>query len=303
MPGNAATTTCRTTTNPPPTGGGFPAPALPGAKTRDTTHPTAAPPAPPKFDLSDLAGFHGGDELTGHWSRRLKYTDGIKFLAGKAGAFWLIDAIASHQPKAVRLGLEPQFWALVPTPTKNYPDSCAWNARADRDVPPTIRQRIEYTDFPFAVTDGKPEKFAVWVCNGVLMLPSEYYPPPHLPDPTPRGRPAPPALWSSDHEFAPPDPRPASRPGRQDRRLPLGRDRRATGNHPDGLDRDGDRYEMVIDRHRPGRRTGAPLPAMARLTDAPNGATTGLIPAATWRKAFTEGAKTGPEGEPRLLRS
>jgi len=40
----------------------------------------------------------------------LKYTDGVKYLADKAGSHWLIDLIASYQPK---LRDRPfQLWSL-----------------------------------------------------------------------------------------------------------------------------------------------------------------------------------------------
>ena len=38
---------------------------------------------------------NGGDEQYAHWTRSLKFTQGVQYLAEKAGAFWLIDVVAS----------------------------------------------------------------------------------------------------------------------------------------------------------------------------------------------------------------
>jgi hypothetical protein len=63
---------------------------------------------------SDLSHFMGTEEYYRHWTRRLVYTDGVKYVAERGSAFWLIDAIASHQPKAVRNPrlAEFQLWEL-----------------------------------------------------------------------------------------------------------------------------------------------------------------------------------------------
>lgn len=93
-----------------------------------------------------LSPLHGG----------LKCTDGIKYLAEKAQAFWLIDAIASYMRK------EPvQFWHL-----EVKKDKAVLTMKEDSDQPILVTQKIGYTDFPFSVD--------IWVMDGVVMLPSEY---------------------------------------------------------------------------------------------------------------------------------
>ena len=57
---------------------------------------------------NDLAFFTGTTQYIRHWSRRLVFTDGIHFLAERAGAYWLIDLVASYQP----LNAGRQFWTL-----------------------------------------------------------------------------------------------------------------------------------------------------------------------------------------------
>ncbi|CAA9302355.1 hypothetical protein AVDCRST_MAG94-444 [uncultured Leptolyngbya sp.] len=46
-----------------------------------------------------LSRFHGCETFYRYWTGRLIYTEGVKYLADTAHCYWLIDAIASHQPK------------------------------------------------------------------------------------------------------------------------------------------------------------------------------------------------------------
>jgi hypothetical protein len=115
----------------------------------------------------------------------LKYTTGVKYLAEKAQAYWLIDAIASHQTKRL-LSNENlryfQLWLLTVTNTENQlpqkygfikPISnhkavlTCWEDTPVEGVKPVIRQDIEFTDFP--LTEMK-----LYVENSVLLLPSEH---------------------------------------------------------------------------------------------------------------------------------
>lgn len=97
-------------------------------------------------------------------------TDGVAFLAEEASAFWLVDAIASHQPKALKDPMlrEHQFWTLDVAPDHSAVLKCE---RDTDDV--AIVQRIKYTDFPMA-------QVKVWVeplgdgRHWVALLPSEH---------------------------------------------------------------------------------------------------------------------------------
>lgn len=107
--------------------------------------------------------------------RNVIYTEGVQYLAETAGAFWLIDAIASHlnspefrqaaeqDPRIVDL----HFWRLAVADDS----SARLSARADTDVPTFIQQAIRLTDFPLPQLD-------VWVgFDGqyfTLYLPSEH---------------------------------------------------------------------------------------------------------------------------------
>jgi hypothetical protein len=129
----------------------------------------------------DLRGFTGTDHYYKHWLSHLVFTDGVKFLAENGGCFWLIDAIASHLKNPAWIAKKYgekfaslHFWFLTP----NGKGGAVLTARADSSDPVVIRQRIEYTDFPF--DDGKPFQLYVGAQETgrgmvyVAMLPSEY---------------------------------------------------------------------------------------------------------------------------------
>ena len=87
-----------------------------------------------------------------------KYTDGVAYLAEKAGAYWLLDAIFSYHRA------EPfQVWKLE----RQVDNTWRLLMSEDSDTPILVRQDIEYSDFPLA-------KVELWLIDGVLILPSEY---------------------------------------------------------------------------------------------------------------------------------
>jgi hypothetical protein len=125
-----------------------------------------------KMTTHDLAQFTGTEGYT-RWSplfRSMCLTDGAKFLAEKAGAYWLMDAIASHQPNARRKNADLkdfQLWTL-----KVKDNKATLTCQADSDQTATIRQRIEYTDFPLA--EIKLYVMPLDEKHFVIMQPSEY---------------------------------------------------------------------------------------------------------------------------------
>lgn len=119
------------------------------------------------LQASDLSQFTGSETFYRHWTRRLIYTDGVKYLADEAGAFWLIDAVASYQLDKRIAENESlvafQLWELKVKEDK----SAVLTMRADSGQPAIITQELEYTDFPL-------ETVKLFVCSGTLLLPSEY---------------------------------------------------------------------------------------------------------------------------------
>ena len=115
------------------------------------------------YDLSRLCLFTG----TVHYhrlNRKCLLTDGAKYLAEGAGAFWLMDAAASY---LLELGTADWF-VLVKLVVNN---SAAVLTLEDGNGVVRARQAIPYTDFPapqqvmYACWDGQ---------HWVLMLTGEY---------------------------------------------------------------------------------------------------------------------------------
>jgi hypothetical protein len=114
-----------------------------------------------------LASFTGTINWYRHWTNLIAYTDGVKAMAETAQAYWLIDAIASHQinPKVAQHDF--QVWTL----TVNDNRTAILEMREDSDKPVIVLQKLEYTDFPFGT-------FKLWVEGSgrerVLLLPNEH---------------------------------------------------------------------------------------------------------------------------------
>ncbi len=114
----------------------------------------------PTLTLNDLNQFCG----TENWYRHLTgilYTDGVKFLAEEAGAFWLIDEIGHHQKE---FGHVPfQLWNL----RLSQEHEAFLTMREDSDAPALVCKKIHYTTFPLKEID-------LYFINNVLHLPTEY---------------------------------------------------------------------------------------------------------------------------------
>lgn len=110
---------------------------------------------------NELRQFTGSETIYKHWLG-IHYTEGVKYLAENAGAYWLIDAVASYRThKAFRA--EPfQLWEL-----KRKGNGATLTMRRDSGEPALITQDIEFTDFPL-------QEIKLYVCDRVLLLPSEY---------------------------------------------------------------------------------------------------------------------------------
>jgi hypothetical protein len=115
---------------------------------------------------AELAQFTGTTQWYKHWLKRFVYTDGVKYLAEQGNAYWLIDAIASHQTKQLledQMLREFQIWTLK----VNLEEKTA-TLVCERDTDDTVlTQDIDFTDFPLA-------EVKLYLTEGVLMLTSEY---------------------------------------------------------------------------------------------------------------------------------
>ena len=116
-----------------------------------------------KFDISQLSLFTGTEHYY-RLNRLCLLTDGTKYLAEAAGAFWLMDAAASY---LIELGTADWFVQIKLVVT----GSSAVLTLEDGNGHVRAKQVIPYTDFPipqqilYACWDGE---------HWVLMLPCEY---------------------------------------------------------------------------------------------------------------------------------
>ncbi len=108
-----------------------------------------------------------GTEAYHRWSvlhPNFVLTDGVYYLAEQAGAYWLMDVIASYQSRLMHR--EPfQVWTLIVR-------GCKGEIKAEDGNGHTLaHQEVSYTDFPleqielYAIFDGS---------YLVILLPGEY---------------------------------------------------------------------------------------------------------------------------------
>lgn len=119
--------------------------------------------SPNPLRASDLLQFTGSE----HWYRHplapsITYTDGARYVAEAGGAYWLLDAIVSHQLDPRVRAEQFQVWVL-----KVAQDRSAVLICEDGDHNNVTSQAVSFTDFPL------PE-ITLWLTNGVIFLPSEY---------------------------------------------------------------------------------------------------------------------------------
>lgn len=132
-----------------------------------------------------LLRFYMTNHYYRHWTGRLLWTDGIQYLADACGAHWLIDIVASYQPRVEKF----QIWRLTMLPEEEGEPMAVVEMGEDttRDgklvhwkddqlrargigyaaLAPAIRQTIPFTDFPLR------EGVELYFENGVLLLKGE----------------------------------------------------------------------------------------------------------------------------------
>jgi hypothetical protein len=121
-------------------------------------------PAGKSLDPDVLSRFTGSE----HWYRHglvpsITFTDGAKYVADAAGAYWLLDEIALAQRASNRVAAEEfQVWKL----TVNA-DHSAMLVCEDGNDHEVFTKRIPATDFP-------AEGVTLWFENNVIYLPGEH---------------------------------------------------------------------------------------------------------------------------------
>ena len=115
------------------------------------------------FDPSMLSQFTGTEHYY-RLNRRCLFTDGAKYLADEARAYWLLDAAASY---LLEIGTTDWFVLVRLVVTQGQAELYL----EDGNGGVRVSQQISFADFPlseqvlYACWDGK---------HWVLMLPSEY---------------------------------------------------------------------------------------------------------------------------------
>lgn len=135
-----------------------------------------------KVSAADLNQFTGTEEYHKFsiLFRRHVLTDGVKHVAEKCGAFWMMDAICSYHPKVMKNQMlqEMQIWKFKKTKGSSGILTC-WKDTGPGEKP-LITQKIDYTNF-FDKFDG--DEISFYVIPGetiedgnlwVILLPSEY---------------------------------------------------------------------------------------------------------------------------------
>jgi len=117
-----------------------------------------------KITVADLIQFTGSENWYRHGvNRNVTFTDGAKYLAEQAGAYWLLDEIAIIQPYDTRLAAEEfQVWKLTVRSDRTATLTCD-----DGNGNVVFTKQIEYTDFPL-------DEITLWFANNVIYLPSEH---------------------------------------------------------------------------------------------------------------------------------
>jgi hypothetical protein len=117
-----------------------------------------------RFTKAELDQFTGSETWYRHaLNPRVLFTDGAKYVADQAGAYWLLDTIALCQRYEKRVAAETfQVWTL--------------KVREDRTASLTCEDgnyRVVHTQ-PLAFTDFPLDEITLWFANNVIYLPSEH---------------------------------------------------------------------------------------------------------------------------------
>ena len=110
----------------------------------------------------DLSNFYGTEKYhkTFLFNPKLKHTDGVQYFAEQAGAFWLLDIIATE---VYPLTKQNPFMVITMTVSNKE----AKLVVDDGDDNWIYQRRIDFTDCP----DGE---YRFYLIGDFLMLPSEY---------------------------------------------------------------------------------------------------------------------------------
>ncbi len=112
----------------------------------------------------EIAQFTGSEQWYRHFlNHKVLYTEGARYVAEIAGAYWLLDEIALIKPHDKAVAAEEfQAWKLTVAD-----DQTAILICDDGNGRVVYTKSIPYTDFPV-------EGITLWFVNNTILLPSEY---------------------------------------------------------------------------------------------------------------------------------
>ena len=100
----------------------------------------------------ELDQFHGTTRYYRNFTGLL-FTDGINYLADRAGCYWLVDLVGSYQRRLEDVPF--QLWEI-----ELHDDRSAVVVMSeDTNDPVLVRQRIPYTDFPLVSSPNSDTPF------------------------------------------------------------------------------------------------------------------------------------------------
>jgi len=115
------------------------------------------------LNAAELAQFTGSENWYRHAiNRTVLFTDGAKYVADRAGAYWLLDEIAISQLDACIAAEEFQVWRLAVNADQTSALTCD-----DGNGRVVFSKEIGFTDFP---ANG----ITLWFTNNTILLPREY---------------------------------------------------------------------------------------------------------------------------------
>lgn len=125
---------------------------------------TMSPTMSDRLHQSDLRQFIGTETWYRHaLNAKVVYTEGVRYVAEKGGAYWLIDAIALAQLTEKEVASEAfQVWTL-----RVHEDRSALLVCDDGNDNLVYAQTFACTDFPM-------DSLKLYFTDNTLLLPSEY---------------------------------------------------------------------------------------------------------------------------------
>jgi len=118
---------------------------------------------PSQLTQADLRQFTGTETWYRHsFKNTILYTDGAKYVADTAGAYWLIDEIVFAQLEQSIAAATFQLWKL-----KVHANHTATLTCENGNCTVIHTKHLTFTDFPL-------EEISFYFTDNVILLPSEY---------------------------------------------------------------------------------------------------------------------------------